>query len=555
MEKVWLAQYQQGVPQEINPYAYESLVAMLEEACDLHHDKTAFINLGSTLSFGDLETKSRQFALFLRQLGLKRGARIAIMMPNLLQYPVAMLGALRGGFVVVNTNPLYTAFELIHQLNDSGAEVIVVLANFASTVEKALPSLRVSPKVIITEIGDFFPYFKRFVVNNVVKYIKKMVPPYKIRKAIALNEALKIGGNEPLASANLRSQDLAFLQYTGGTTGISKGAMLTHGNMVANVLQAEAWIKPLINDKDIVVTALPLYHIFSLTANCLIFIKYGLKNIFITNPRDISAFIHEIKNSQFSIITGVNTLFNALLAHPKFKEVDFSKLKTALSGGVVLHKSVADKWRDLTGISILEAYGLTEACPAVTINPLTIKEFNGSVGVPLPSTEISVRGLNDQEVGFDEPGELCVKGPQIMAGYWQKPDETTNVMTTDGFLKTGDIVTVNEKGFVTIVERKKDLIIVSGFNVYPTEVERVISMHPGVLEVGVVGFMTEDGGERVKACVVKRDPGLTEEELIQFCREHLTAYKVPKVIEFYPELPKTNIGKILRRALKEPVKK
>ncbi|STX51702.1 long-chain fatty-acid-CoA ligase [Legionella busanensis] len=549
MEKIWLKNYQQGVPHEIDPSQYSSLVELFEKSCHQFADRVAYVNLGYQLTYAQLEKKSRQFAHFLQSLGLKKGSRVAIMMPNLLQYPIALFGILRAGLVVVNTNPLYTADEVTHQMNDSGAEVLIVLANFAKTIEKALPHTTLK-HVIITEIGDVLSPIKRTIVNMVVKYIKKMVPAYKLPQAIKFNAAFKHKTDKPLTTPPLSHKDIAFLQYTGGTTGVAKGAILTHGNMVANVLQAHSWINPLdLAKQDIIVTALPLYHIFSLTANCLTFIKIGAKNILITNPRDIPRFIDEIKNSKFTALTGVNTLFNALLNHSKFKEIDFSHVKLTLSGGMALQKSVAKKWHDVTKTRILEAYGLTETCPAVTINPMYLEDYNGSVGLPLPSTEISIRDDSGKELDINEVGELCIKGPQVMAGYWQRPDETALVMTADGFLKTGDIARVDENGYVYLVDRKKDLIIVSGFNVYPNEVEQVISQHPGVLEVGVIGVKNDKIGERVKACVVKRDEKLTSEELIAHCREHLTSYKVPKEIEFYKELPKTNVGKILRRAL------
>ncbi|MFC3907631.1 AMP-binding protein [Legionella dresdenensis] len=550
MEKSWLEHYQQGVPHEINPDEYSSLVQLFEESCQQYAKRVAYTNLGCEITYGQLDQQSRQFAAYLQQLGLKKGDRVAIMMPNLLQYPVALFGVMRAGFIVVNTNPLYTPDELAHQLNDSGAETIVVLANFAHTVEKVLPKTNLK-HVIVTQIGDLFPAFKRVIVNAVVKYIKKMVPAFVIPNAVTFNDALAIGNAGSYTPASLTHDDIAFLQYTGGTTGIAKGAMLTHGNMVANVLQAYSWIKPLdIGDEDIIVTALPLYHIFSLTANCLTFIKAGAKNILITNPRDIPHFINEIKNSKFTAITGVNTLFNALLNSPKLAEINFSKVKLALSGGMALQKSVSLRWREMTKTRVLEAYGLTETCPAVTINPLYLEEYNGSIGLPLPSTDISIRDENGQEVGVRETGELCVKGPQVMRGYWQRPEETALVFTKDGYLKTGDMAQIDEKGFIYLVDRKKDMIVVSGFNVYPNEVEQVIGLLPGVQEVGVIGVVSDDTGERVKACIVKRDPALTAEQVIAHCREHLTAYKVPKIVEFYNDLPKTNVGKILRRALK-----
>ena len=550
MDKIWLEHYQQGVPHEININEHASLVELFEESCRKYADQIAYENLGYNLTYKELDHKSKQFAIYLQQLGLKKGARVALMMPNLLQYPIALFGVLRAGYVVVNTNPLYTADEVVHQMNDSGAEVLLVLANFANTIEKALPHTNLK-HVLITQIGDALPTVKRTIVNAVVKYIKKMVPSYNLPKAITYNQALEMNPGKEMTPSTLNHDDIAFLQYTGGTTGVAKGAILTHGNMIANVLQASSWILPLkISTLDIIVTALPLYHIFSLTANCLTFIKYGAKNILITNPRDIPGFIKEIKNSKFTAITGVNTLFNALLNNPEFKDVDFSHVKLALSGGMALQKSVALKWKELTKTRVLEAYGLTETSPAVTINPMYLDEYNGSIGLPLPSTDVSLRDEDGNETTIGEKGELCVKGPQVMPGYWQRPDETALVFTQDGYLKTGDIARIDEKGFVYLVDRKKDMVVVSGFNVYPNEVEQVIGIMPGVLEVGVVGVPDEHSGEIVKACIVKRDQSLTAEDVIAHCREHLTAYKIPKVIEFFNDLPKTNVGKILRRALR-----
>lgn len=554
MDKIWLKHYQEGVPAEIDLDNKETIVSIFERSTTNFAENTAYENFGSSISYQQLDNLSQHFASFLQQQGLKKGARAAIMMPNLLQYPVALFGILRAGLVVVNTNPLYTKDELVHQLNDAEAEVVIVAANFAYTVEKALPELKTIKKVIITELGDLFPFIKKHIFNAVVKYIKKMVPAFEIKNSIRFNEAIKMGKSVSFKKVDIKQSDIAFLQYTGGTTGVAKGAMLSHRNMVANVLQASSWIKPLaLNDKDIIITALPLYHIFSLTANCMVFLNAGAKNILITNPRDIPHFISEIKNVGFTAITGVNTLFNALLNNPKLNEIDFSKVKLALAGGMALQKSVSLKWSELTKTRILEAYGLTETSPAVTINPVYLKEYNGSIGLPVPSTDISIRDEDEKELGIGEEGELCVKGPQVMEGYWQRPDETAKVFTKDGYLKTGDMAKIDENGFVYLVDRKKDMIVVSGFNVYPNEVEQVIAMHPKVLEVGVVGVKDDDSGERVKACIVKRDPSLNAQEIIAFCREHLTAYKVPKVIEFFDELPKTNVGKILRRALKEKV--
>ncbi|KTC90230.1 AMP-binding protein [Fluoribacter dumoffii] len=552
MDKRWFEQYQKGVPHEIDSSQYSSLVDLFKESCKRYAKKTSYINMGSGITFNQLDEMSRDFAAYLQQLKLPKGTRIAIMLPNVLQYPVALFGILRAGYVVVNTNPLYTTDELVHQMNDSGAEAIIVLANFAKTVEKSLNSIPTLKHVIVTEIGDLFSTPKRIIVNAVIKYIKKMVPAYSIPHAVSFNYVLLEGKQATYHPVELNHDDIAFLQYTGGTTGVAKGAILTHGNMVSNVLQADAWIKPIgLNGDEVIVTAIPLYHVFSLTANCLTYMKEGAKNVLITNPRDLDHFIKEIKNVRFSAITGVNTLFNALLNHPKFKEVDFSRLKISLAGGMALQKSVALKWLEVTKTPVLEAYGLTETSPAAIINPMNLVEYNGSVGLPLPSTDVLILDDDENEVPVGTSGEVCIKGPQVTPGYWKRPDETALVFTKNGYLKTGDIGKMDEEGFIYLVDRKKDMLLVSGFNVYPNEVEQVISMHPGVLEVGVVGIVDKESGERVKACVVKKDPNLTAEQIIAYCREHLTAYKVPKVVEFYDELPKTNVGKILRRALKE----
>lgn len=552
MDKRWFEQYQNGVPHEIDSSEYQSLAELFTTSCVKHAKKVAYSNLGTEITFAQLEQYSRNLAAYLQQLGLEKGARIAIMMPNVLQYPVALFAILRAGYIVVNTNPLYTTDELTHQMNDSGAEAIIVLDNFAYTLQKALPAIPKLKHVIITQIADLFSPVKRFVVNMIVKHIKKMVPAYKIPHAVAFNYALLEGSQSTLHHVELNHSDIAFLQYTGGTTGVAKGAILTHGNLVSNVLQAYVWIAPLgITDgQEIIVTALPLYHIFSLTANCLTFLKIGAKNILITNPRDVTRFVNDIKNSKFTVLTGVNTLYNSLLNHPQFKNVDFSHLKLSLSGGMALQKSVSLKWTEVTKTRVLEAYGLSETSPAVTINPMYLDGYNGSIGLPLPSTDISIRDDDGKEVSIGSSGELCIKGPQVMPGYWNRPDETALVFTKDGYLKTGDIAKMDEQGFFYLVDRKKDMIVVSGFNVYPNEVEQVIGLHPGVLEIGVVGVMDDDSGERVKACIVRKDPNLTKEQVIAHCREHLTAYKIPKIVEFYDELPKTNVGKILRRALK-----
>ncbi len=550
MDKLWLSHYQEGVPYEINLNQYGSLIQMFEESCSMYANKKAYTNFDVSITYEELEDYSRLFALYLQRLGLKKGDRVAIMLPNLLQYPIALFGILRAGCIVVNTNPLYTRDEVVHQLSDCQASALIVLANFAKTVEAALPKLPHLKHVIVTEIGDVFPPLKRWLVNHVVKYIKRLVPPFSIPSAISFRDTIKPSRSKLIQEVITR-EDIAFIQYTGGTTGVAKGAILTHGNLLANVLQASAWISPLqVNTEDKIVTALPLYHIFSLTANCLTFLKFGAENILITNPRDLIQFIKTIRYRKITAITGVNTLFNALLHHPLFQDIDFSKLKLSLSGGMALQKSVALAWREKTHSRVLEAYGLTETSPAVTINPMYLEVYNGSIGLPLPSTEISIRDDNGFEVPLGETGELCIRGPQVMPGYWHRQDETDLVFWTDGFLRTGDIARVDDQGFVYLVDRKKDMILVSGFNVYPNEVEQVISMLPGVLEVGVVGVHQGDVDEKVKACIVKRDESLTETQVIAHCRKHLAAYKVPKIIAFYSELPKTNVGKILRRELK-----
>lgn len=554
VKRIWLEHYPKHVPSDIVFDNYQSLTDLFCQACKRFEELPAFSNMGTQLSFKEIDALTLQFAAFLQNhLAMKTGARMAIMLPNLLQYPVALFGALRGGYTVVNTNPLYTADEIVHQLNDAGVETIVVLANFANTIEKARPKLKTLKHIIITEIGDLFPSFKRVVVNHAVKYLKKMVPAYNLGDTTSFRQALKIGKRHTLSPVRQNLDDIAFLQYTGGTTGVAKGAILTHRNMVSNVLQARAWISPKFEPgHEIIITALPLYHIFSLTANCLTFLADGSLNVLITNPRDIKTFIKEIAKVKFTCMTGVNTLFNALANHPNFKkDVDFSRLKYSLSGGMSLQKSVADKWLEITKSPILEAYGLTETSPAVTMNPYYQTTFKGSSGLPLPSTEISIRDSKGNELGIEEEGELWIKGPQVMDSYWNAPEETAKVLTPDRWLKTGDIAKVDKDGFVYLVDRKKDMIIVSGFNVYPNEVEAVISQHPDVLEVGVIGVPCQHGGERVKAVVVRKNHALNKKDLTAFCKNQLTAYKVPKIIEFVEELPKTNVGKILRRALKD----
>ena len=556
MEKVWLKSYPAGVPADIDLTQYGSIGDLFAEGVRKFGPRTAYVNMDKAISYDELDRLSAAFAGFLQQdLKLPKGARIALMMPNLLQYPVCLWGALRAGYVVVNCNPLYTPRELEHQLKDSGAEVIVILENFASTLQEVLAHTPVK-HVVVTRIGDMLGGLKGALVSFVVKRVKKMVPDWNIPGHIPFKQAMARGQGRQLEAVKVTQDDIAFLQYTGGTTGVSKGAVLTHRNIIANLQQAHAWIKPFLKEgEEVIVTALPLYHIFSLTANCLTFFKVGATNLLITNPRDIPGFVKELQKYPFTAITGVNTLFNALLNHPDFAKLDFSQLRCALGGGMAVQRAVADKWRALTGRPLVEAYGLTETSPAVTINPLDLPAFNGAIGLPLPSTEISIRDEDGRELGVGESGELCVRGPQVMAGYYNRPDETAKVMTPDGFLKTGDVAVVDEKGFVRIVDRKKDMILVSGFNVYPNEVEDVVASHPAVMEVAAIGVPDEKSGEAVKVFVVKKDPNLTAEAVIAHCREKLTGYKVPKLVEFRTELPKTNVGKILRRALRDEAKK
>ena len=553
MEKVWLNHYPVGVPQQIDPHEFSSISDLLEKSVQRFEQKTAFINMGRSLTYAQLDAESRAFAAFLLSvLKLQPGSRVAIMMPNVLQYPVALFGALRAGMTVVNCNPLYTPRELEHQLKDSGADVCIVLENFAATLQAVYQKTHVK-HVIVTSLGGMLG-FKGALVNFVVRHVKKMVPPWHIPGAIKFNDALSIGRNQAFRRPEIGHDDLAFLQYTGGTTGVPKGAMLTHGNIVSNLQQAHAWLKPHVTEgNETIITALPLYHIFALTANCLTFVKVGAANVLITNPRDINAFVSEMSRYPFSFLTGVNTLFNALLNNPKFARLDFRPLKICLGGGMAVQRAVAERWKDVTGRPLVEAYGLTETSPAVTINPLDIAAYNGSIGLPLPSTEISIRDDTGSEVPLGETGELCVAGPQVMKGYWNRPDETAKVLTEDGYLRTGDMACVDAEGFVRIVDRKKDMIIVSGFNVYPNEIDDVMAACPGVLEAAAVGIPDAASGEAVKVVVVRKAENVSAEDVIGYCRSKLTGYKVPKVIEFRDELPKTNVGKILRRALRDPV--
>jgi len=551
MDKIWLQSYPQGVPADIDIDHIPSLVALFEDACRKYRDQVAYISMGKEMTYGELDAATQAFAGWLQARGLQKGDRVALMMPNLLQYPVALFGTLRAGCVVVNCNPLYTPRELEHQLKDSGSVAIVIVENFAHTLEQVIARTAVK-HVVVTPLGEMLGGLKGTIVNFVIRHVKKMVPAWHLPGAIKFNAALAAGRKQGFKPVVLNQDDIAFLQYTGGTTGVSKGAMLTHANIASNVTQAYAWIKPVVHEgQEFIITALPLYHVFALTANCLVFLMIGARNLLIANPRDIPNFIKEWSKYPVTVMTGVNTLFNALLNNPEFAKLDFSTMNVTLGGGMAVQGPVADKWRQVTGTPLLQAYGLTETSPAATINPLDMKEFNGSIGLPISSTEISIRDDAGCEVPQGQVGEICIRGPQVMKGYWQRPDETANVLYADGFLRTGDMGYVDKKGFVFLVDRKKDMILVSGFNVYPNEVEEAVASHPGVLDVAAIGVADEHSGEAVKIFVVRKDPAVNERMLIQHCRSVLTGYKVPKHVEFRDDLPRTNVGKILRRALKE----
>jgi long-chain acyl-CoA synthetase len=551
MEKAWLKSYPPGMPETVDIDAYQSVAEVFDQAVARYGDSPSFTNLGTTLSYADMDRLTDNLASYLQQLpNMRKGDRVAIMMPNVLQNPIAIFAALRGGFTVVNTNPLYTTRELKHQLSDSGAKTIIVMENFCHVLQAVIDETPVE-HVVTTQLGDMLKFPKSLIVNLVVKYVKKMVPKFSLPRSVTFKAALKIGAKKPYDAVKCSHDDIAFLQYTGGTTGVAKGAMLTHRNMIANMQQASAWIKDKVEEnKEVIITALPLYHIFSLTANCLTFMKVGAQNYLITNPRDMPGFVKELKNVSFTAITGVNTLFVGLLNTPGFEDIDFSNLKLTLGGGMAVQKPVAERWKKATGAPLLEAYGLTETSPAVCINPLNLPEYNGSIGLPVPSTEVSIQDENGNLLPQGEPGELCVRGPQVMKGYWHRDDETAKVITSDGWLKTGDVAKMDAQGYFRIVDRLKDMILVSGFNVFPNEIETVIAEHEGVLEVGVIGEPDEKCGEIVKAVIVKKDPSLSKEDVIKHCKENLTGYKVPKIVEFRTELPKTNVGKILRRELR-----
>jgi long-chain acyl-CoA synthetase len=557
MERIWLKQYPAGVPADIDLTQYSSLVELLEESFAKFADRKAFICMDKSISYRDLDEMSAAFGAYLQSKGLQKGARVALMMPNVLQYPVSTAAVLRAGYAVVNVNPLYTPRELEHQLKDSGAEAIVVLENFATTVQQVIARTAVK-HVIVGSMGDLLG-FKGVIVNLVVRKVKKMVPAWSIPGAVSFNEALAAGRSLKLSKPKLTLDDVAFLQYTGGTTGVSKGATLLHRNILANVLQNDAWLqpalkKPPIVDQMIIVCALPLYHIFALTACYLLGVRAGGTNLLIPNPRDMAGFVKELAKYQVSFFPAVNTLYNGLLHTPGFDKLDFSKLKVSNGGGMAVQRPVAEKWLKITGCPLAEGYGLSETSPTLTCNPADTDQFSGSIGIPVPSTYISIRDDDGNEVPLGQPGEICAKGPQVMVGYWNRPEETANVMTADGFFRTGDIGVMDERGFAKIVDRKKDMILVSGFNVYPNEIEEVIASHAGVLECAVIGVADAKSGEAVKAFIVKKDPNLTAEEVIKYCTTQLTAYKVPKQIEFRTDLPKTNVGKILRRELRDEKK-
>ncbi|HEY2819059.1 MAG TPA: long-chain-fatty-acid--CoA ligase [Casimicrobiaceae bacterium] len=555
MEKIWLASYPKGVPAEIDVNEYASVREVFEESCSKFATRPAFTCMGRTLAFSELDTLSAAFGAYLQGAGCKPGTRVALMMPNILQYPVCLFGVLRAGCTVVNVNPLYTPRELEHQLSDSGAEVIVVVENFAHTLQEVVGQTKVRT-IIVTSIGELLG-FKGLIVDFVLRHVKKMVRSFAIPGSIRLSDALADGRKRTLSRVSIGHDDIAFLQYTGGTTGVAKGAMLLHRNIIANLLQARAWLLPFMEAerREVVITPLPLYHIFSLTANCLVFMTCGGENVLIPNPRDIPGFVKEMSKFRFTAFTGVNTLFNALLNSADFATLDFSSLRLTLGGGMAVQEAVALRWKEVTGSPLIEAYGLTETSPAATINPLDLPAYNGAIGLPISSTEAELRDDAGKAVPLGQPGELCIRGPQVMAGYWQRPDETAKVIDKDGWLATGDVGVMDEHGYIRIVDRKKDMILVSGFNVYPNEIEAVLAMNPGVLECAAVGVPDKKSGEAVKLYVVKKDPGLTADALLQYCRENMTGYKCPREVEFRNELPKSNVGKILRRELRDEARK
>ncbi len=555
-DRPWLAAYPQGVPADIDPTQYRSLVQLMEQAFRDYADRTAYSFMGKNISYAETDALSRQLAAYLQGLGLARGDRVALMMPNIPQYPIAVAAVLRAGFVVVNVNPLYTPRELEHQLKDSGAKAIVIIENFAATLQACIANTGVR-HVVLCAMGDRMGFLKGMLVNYVVRNVKKLVPPYQLPGAVRFNDALAKGAGARLMQPELGPDDIALLQYTGGTTGVSKGAVLLHRNVIANVLQSEAWNSPVMSkipagEQPTAVCALPLYHIFAFTVNMMLFMRTGGKNILIPNPRDLPAVLKELAKHRFHSFPAVNTLFNGLANHPDFGKVDWSHLKVSVGGGMAVQAAVAQLWLKKTGCPICEGYGLSETSPSASCNPVTATEFSGTIGVPIPSTYMRILDDEGQDISTSgRPGEIAIKGPQVMAGYWQRPDETAKVMTEDGYFKTGDVGIMDERGYFKIVDRKKDMVLVSGFNVYPNEVEDVVALIPGVLECAVVGVPDEKTGEAVKLVIVKKDPALTEEQVRDYCRTNLTGYKQPKIVEFRTELPKTPVGKILRRELRD----
>jgi long-chain acyl-CoA synthetase len=552
MERIWLKSYPEGVPAEIDPNAFRSLGDFFAASVAKFRDRPAFISMGKAISYGELEEKSRAFAAYVQTVvRVPRGARVALMLPNLLQYPIAMFGALRAGSIVVNCNPLYSSRELNHQLADSGAEAIVVMENFARTLENAINGTAVRA-IVVTGAGDQLGGARGPLVNLILRHIRRAVPAWRLPQAVRFNHALELGRAEAFTQAPVEPTDVAFLQYTGGTTGVPKGAMLTHRNLIANLQQVHAWVAPAIRSEgETFLAALPLYHVFALQANCFVPVMIGASNLLIANPRDIRALVKDLRRTPCTVITGVNTLFNALLHNQDFVRLDFSRLHLAIGGGMAVQRAVAERWKSLTGKPLIEAYGLTETSPAAIANPLSILDFTGAIGLPLPSTDIAIRDDDGRDLKLGEAGELCIKGPQVMAGYWMRPDETAKAMTADGYLRTGDVARVDERGYVFVVDRKKDMINVSGFNVYPNEIEEVLMTHPGVLEVGAVGVPDPKTGEAVKVVVVRKDKALTDADLIAFSRQYLTGYKTPRHVEFRDTLPRTTVGKILRRELRD----
>ncbi len=554
MEKIWLKSYPPGVPAEIDASAYTSVGELLEDSFRQYRASRAFVCMGKSITYGEMDALSQQVGAWFQAKGLARGARVAIMMPNVLQYPVVLAAVLRAGYVVVNVNPLYTPRELEHQLKDSGAEAIVLLENFAVTLQAVVRNTAIK-HVVVASMGDLMG-LKGHIVNFVVRRIKKMVPAWDLPGHVKFNDMLAQGSRLSFAAAKLTRDDIAFLQYTGGTTGVAKGATLTHGNIVANVLQSAAWHEPAHSlhpevTQIVNVIALPLYHIYALTVCAMLTIRTGGLGVLIPNPRDIQGMIKQLQGFPINTFPAVNTLYNAMLNHPDFDKLDFSKLMVANAGGMALQEAVAKRWYERTHVPVIEGYGLSETSPSACCNPVTATEFSGTIGLPIPSTEMSIRDDDNNEMPIGQPGEICIRGPQVMAGYWNRPDETAKVMTPDGFFKTGDIGIMDERGYFKIIDRKKDMILVSGFNVYPNEIEDVVAKHPGVLEVAAVGVPDEHSGEAVKLVIVKRDPALTQADVIAFCKEQLTGYKRPKIVEFRTDLPKTNVGKILRRELRD----